>query len=590
MKPERLIIMEALHNLPKTLDETYERIFLEIPQEDWAVVRQVFEWTLFHSKLYGAKVPCGIVIQALEKNPLSDTYGNGNFYDETTIRELCGCLITISNGRPFGFISVAETDDEDESEDDNEVSEDEDEYNEDEYDEDADEDYEGDDSEDEENDDDDEGEDDDLVFAPPSISFAHYTVLEFLDSERISRSRASYFSFPKDHIPLDSVKAAILIALNPTTYRDGHGSDEEVSYSADNFLQNDVDRSINQDSCVIPSNCSDEIRETEDWNNRKLIENFAAYCAASAVLSINHWSEQISRREDLNALVFALYNPSAPHYNPLFYFLRCLEDLHSFISTSTLLYDDKHRYDPGSTFWEIEWKSPPPADVGAIFLLLLWTKNLVFTKQPDHGAQILQAWTTTHLAFEIVVNRQPGKDSARYVFSGQLLEILAQLGFFYPEAFGFFLSYRCKETDPSALLVSYIGSHIHEKNCIQSCPVEVLLQIGADPTGKDYYVAPIQIAVVTSDYEGCQMLLEAGANSNDTGNNFGAKWEDDTYLGQFNALHGDSPLQIFENSQGTPYGNNGNEGMPDGYKLGRIKALLLSHGARSFSIDGDTLM
>lgn len=530
MRPERPIIMEALYNLPKTLDETYERIFLEIPQGDRAVVRQVFEWTLFHSKLYGTKVPCGIVIQALHKNPLADTYGNGNFYDETTIRELCGCLITISNGRPFGFSLDSETQGEDE---------------------------------------------DDPVFRPPSISFAHYTVLEFLDSERISRSRASYFSFPKDHIPLDSVKAAILVALNPTTYGDGHGSDGHQTYSTGNFLQNAVDRSLNQDS--------DETQEKEYWSDRKLIENFPAYCAASAVLSINHWSEQISQGEDLNALVFALYNPSAPHYNQLFHFLGCLEASYSFISTNTPRYDGRHRYDPGSIFWEIKWKSPPLADAGAIFLLLLWTKNLVFTKRPDHGVQIFQAWAKARLNFEMVVDRKfeigytrAHQELPTYGFSGQLLEILAQLGHFYPEAFTFFLNYRCEETDSSALLVSYIGSHIHKKNCRQSCPVEVLLQIGADPTGKNYYVTPIQIAVVTIDYKGCRMLLEAGADANSTGNSFGAKWEGDTYLARFNALHGRSPLRILEDIRDYAM-------LP-----GRFTALLLSYGARSFSRDGDT--
>ncbi|OBT87645.1 hypothetical protein VE02_02686 [Pseudogymnoascus sp. 03VT05] len=544
MKPERPIIMEALYNLPKTLDETYERIFLEIPLEDWAVVRQVFEWTLFHSKLYGTKVPCEIVIQALEKNPLADTYGNGNFYDDTTIKELCGCLITISNGLPFGFSAVPEVDDEDEND----------------------------------------------VFRPPSISFAHYTVLEFLDSERISRSRASYFAFPKDHILLDLVKAAILMALNPTTYTDGHGSDEHLTYSAGNFLQNVVDKSLNQDS--------DETQETEYWSNRKLIGNFAAYCAASAVLSINHWPEQISQSEGLNAFVFALYNPYAPHYNQLFHFLSCLEASHSFVDTNTSLYDGGLRYDPGSTFWEIKWISPPLADVGAIFLLLLWTKSLVFTKRPDHGVQIFQAWAKTRLNFEMVVNRESEirytrahKPLPTYRFSGQLLEILAQLGYFYPEEFRFFLGYKCEETDSSALLVSYIGSHAHVKNCRQSCPVEVLLQTGADPMGKNYYVTPIQIAVGMSDYEGCRMLLEAGADSNDTGNNFGAKWEDDSYLARFNALHGRSPLNILQVPWVISHEDDRYEDMSDFGKLsGRIKALLLSYGARSFPSYGDTTM
>ncbi|KAF5989815.1 hypothetical protein FBULB1_581 [Fusarium bulbicola] len=51
LKGNRAVVSKALQRLPKDLDETYDRIFLRIPQEDWQFVSHAFQWLWFYGKL-----------------------------------------------------------------------------------------------------------------------------------------------------------------------------------------------------------------------------------------------------------------------------------------------------------------------------------------------------------------------------------------------------------------------------------------------------------------------------------------------------------------------------------------------------------
>lgn len=107
LKCERGVIKNALSNLPKTLYETYERIFLMIPDEDRLFVHFVFEWIQRHEELtkgngmFSQNIPCATLLLGVEKS-LARLSGsqNGRFYDENTLWELCGCLINITVERP----------------------------------------------------------------------------------------------------------------------------------------------------------------------------------------------------------------------------------------------------------------------------------------------------------------------------------------------------------------------------------------------------------------------------------------------------------------------------------------------------------
>ena len=102
LKHERNVIHEALANLPKTLGETYDRILLQIPREEQSAVLYTLHWIIHHNELYQGKgIPCAILLQAVsvtvEKFSDSTVGQNVTVYDEETLRELCGCLISITS-------------------------------------------------------------------------------------------------------------------------------------------------------------------------------------------------------------------------------------------------------------------------------------------------------------------------------------------------------------------------------------------------------------------------------------------------------------------------------------------------------------
>ncbi|PVH69859.1 hypothetical protein DL98DRAFT_661450 [Cadophora sp. DSE1049] len=92
-------IRQALQNLPKTLDETYERIFSYIPEELKELVRHALHWVSFHNNLWEASIP-------LPASILVDGYALGNqqtnseqehhLVDLEMLKESCGCLVTFA--------------------------------------------------------------------------------------------------------------------------------------------------------------------------------------------------------------------------------------------------------------------------------------------------------------------------------------------------------------------------------------------------------------------------------------------------------------------------------------------------------------
>ncbi|KAK6064699.1 ankyrin repeat protein [Seiridium cupressi] len=159
---EAQAVRKALATLPKTLDETYERIFLEIPEEEKPLVRKCLGWIDFHHKVYGVSVPCSIVVQAIDSAiaelSLDVTWTS---VDEENLRETCGCLIRIADDRGF------ETDT-----------------------------WNG------------------VMPDVPAVSFAHYTVREILGSERISASAVSYFALEEDKVQRNILAQVLRNALD----------------------------------------------------------------------------------------------------------------------------------------------------------------------------------------------------------------------------------------------------------------------------------------------------------------------------------------------------------------------------------------
>ncbi|KAF1951136.1 hypothetical protein CC80DRAFT_386702, partial [Byssothecium circinans] len=138
-------IRKALKELPETLDETYERILLEIPREDWQVARSALLWICAHDDLpFKMNIPSRCLVPAIVyKTPSS------HFYDLDALQEICGCLINVALSE-FGTIEIK------------------------------------------------------------TVSLAHYTVREYLYSDRISRTLVSFFSLDDSVTIHEYLKIALL--------------------------------------------------------------------------------------------------------------------------------------------------------------------------------------------------------------------------------------------------------------------------------------------------------------------------------------------------------------------------------------------
>jgi hypothetical protein len=97
MNCDRDIVRKALANLPRSLDETYDRIFSAIPEEERVFVHHALQWIHYHGVLYnGEGIPCAILLQAIAKSTAGLISDHGErFYDNDALRELCGSLICV---------------------------------------------------------------------------------------------------------------------------------------------------------------------------------------------------------------------------------------------------------------------------------------------------------------------------------------------------------------------------------------------------------------------------------------------------------------------------------------------------------------
>lgn len=489
LKCERKIIQNALKNLPKTLNETYDRIFLAVDEEERLFVEHALRWIAYHNELYdGQGIPCEVLLQATEASMLSLT-GNKNerFYDEDTLREVCGCLIDISP-----------------------------EYL-------------------------------DTLGQHPyiSVSFAHYSVREYLDSTRISNAVLGYHTIGGG----DLKDRFLEITLSEAQ----HIESTELWELETNLSDN-----------------SDVIRDVDS--------TFNLYCVKSALLSLYKSPSQICQHSTLTALAIDLLDPSLPHF-------ATMEAAAFFIEHETQSMDTFGAFE-GVFFWNVEWHPDTNTELKHLYNLLLLTENckdcLPLAKTFLQGKDLKSLFQAQMCFKREVWFLHSDDDPKTYVLKGSLIEVFAQLALRSVDAFKLLVEVGAGSFDPSIALLLYIGGHVHSVQfyCVGFCPLQRLLELGADPNLGGYRVTPLQIATFTSDYEGVEMLLKAGAMPNDTGSPDGVIWQEDSIMHDLNHLHGASPLRICSDFAISSRRDSDTLGADDRKK---IEALLLYHGAEAFS-------
>jgi hypothetical protein len=84
-------IREALGQLPKTLDETYERILISIPTENRLVAHRALQWLAFSPGFPSLDSLAKVVSMDIERYPFSS---GSELLDPKDLLEICSCLIT----------------------------------------------------------------------------------------------------------------------------------------------------------------------------------------------------------------------------------------------------------------------------------------------------------------------------------------------------------------------------------------------------------------------------------------------------------------------------------------------------------------
>ena len=441
-----------------------------IPEEDLDFVYYALHWIRFHQILCPScsDIPCFLLLEAVEnsmgksRETMIDRY-----YDEEILRDLCGCLLTFQiDDVPFSV--------------------------------------------------DHQGcklnESGDPII---TVSYAHYTVLEYMKSHRTLGSN-------------------IDLSLEESKLKEG------------------LLKTILWESCQ-PENCFrfEARQEALTLNSASGIlgEEFSTYCVTSLFYSIWDGARSLTANDGLRDLALTLVNPTRPHFAKLQAGLQKLNG-------ESLLIELYSEGDLRRMFWDIEWYSPVDNDhaiyvLNALMLFDSCDSHFVSRVMRDVDTSEL---LSTRFTFMAKSYSSFSNETETFLFDGSLIEIVAQLGF-GEEVFLWLLEHATGYFDPSTILALCIGMHHPHKcglsssgeitrDCHDACPLKALLKLGADPNAVVYKVTPLQIAVECTDIAAVKSLLLAGADPNVNGNQRGLFFRHNTILKPLNSLLGYSPLSI----------------------------------------------
>ncbi|KAF5556935.1 hypothetical protein FMEXI_989 [Fusarium mexicanum] len=489
LKGDREVVSQALQRLPKDLDETYDRIFVRIPQEDWQFVSHAFQWLWFYGELDPPDdgIPSVLLLDAIKSSTLRTQNDNSHvLYDSERLQELCGCLIS----------SLED-----------------------------------------------------------SISFAHYTVKEYLDSTRICQGPLFVFSTEKQQVLSTCLDTLLLQAQ---TY-------------ASQYLKN--------------LGAGDHLRldEFDLWSN------LSCNCVYYAIDSLLIWGKEISESDDLYGRAMSLLHPSTQYF-------RCRDKLgyteHEgrWVQFLMIIEVSEDTYAVG-----IDWREYLTDSDASLFLsLLLITNNPEspllsrFIKEADIMAicrnRIL---SKMEVDFRTLYDNKWRTRSGIFEFDGPITDILVQLFSSTSRQLQMFLVNYKGLYNPSTALIHLISRHISQSspdtiyNRPYFCPLRHLLEVGAQPNVSGYPITPLQIAVAGRNLEGVRLLLHFRADPNYVGDPLCSTWPENSIMASFKRFHGMSPLRICRSGEALSFAVYFDVGTTES-STKTIQQLLLAYGGKDF--------
>lgn len=448
------------------------------------VVHYLLQWIHLYPELHGDPIPSQILVQAAEKCPsTSDAFRLGYFYDEDTIKELCGCVIKMAPEDGYGRDS--------------------------------------------------KGRQHDYVNC---VSFAHYTVREYVDSGGLLRDQVAKLATPKRVLAQQPLKVV---------FEEAHR--------------------LHLNSAGMQKMASTDSRDLIETMNT----DFDVSCALSALYALPKMASEIAQEEHLFRLAFGLLDPSNTCFRSLCSVAKQVEDVFGWFS------------DMNGQFWKMESIKPGSPSAMQLLCLLSWIdyteSNFSLIRRFVERVGIRHL-TQERLKVKTEMLIDDG-ETIDCVIDGSVIEAVAQgtLPTWIGHGFQQLLDLSGYLFDPAKVLLSYIaGDNIGFRG--HDGIIRKLLQHGADPNARKQRVTLLQIAIYNEDDAAVSTLLEAKADANNTGSVAESPWEEESYMSRYNKLFGASPLYICRN-----YGLFGGKGRSSlVISEEDMETMLVQHGAKSF--------
>jgi hypothetical protein len=386
---------------------------------------------------------------------------------------------------------------------------------------------------------------DNLVF------LAHYTVKEYLESQRISESATGYFWTGQEAMIKECMRTILQEA-----------------------------QAIDWPEEKAGLLCGDNIGDTPD----AFLQDFVVYCVVSSSMLLLTRQNVIASDELLLPLAVDFVNPTLDHFDDI---VRISE-----VFQGTCCFFSERNHDAAGEWRFPVWKNQPDCiETGILLHFLLQSNYSDFPMLADaflEGKEVGDiAQSNVSFSMDVEDTEDLWVVDGMYVFDGSLLEVMARLSWRGEKPFIWLLD-QCDTAMDTGLLLAAVGFHdgFHDEGHKNHCALKKILSGQADPNAAGYLVTPLQIAVATRDIEGVTELLGAGADSNATGDRNGVSFKTNSILEWFNELHGLSPLHICRNFEGRMVDNEHRRDQISRIRESNspvIEALLLQHGAREFS-------
>lgn len=317
------------------------------------------------------------------------------------------------------------------------------------------------------------------------MTFAHYTMVEFLTSPFICETDVSFFALTKKIIVTEFMKSVLLQAV-----------------------------------------CADPKGTGVNW-----LHDREAYCLplAPALMANRDW-------EDTADLVLRYCDPHGPHYSRIPKVQRFLVEIAGGWSLYSI-YDmpEYHLQDH---------PTPAIAQKASILLTVLLANHVNCLAISMLQAFLAQVHNLGELlATQLTVSN--GAWDGKVPVTGTVLEI----SFYYGadntmlESICWLVNYYGHCLDPTTILEEVVDSGLkHHVDNLRSL-IDVLIKHGADPNGLGSFLTPLKVSVYHGNLPVIRLVLEAGANANFSGNS-PRELKDNDLLPQWMAYSNATPLAL----------------------------------------------